>query len=47
MYEIVFSDEALKYISTVTKKERAQINDYYRHFAYELASMLILHIDHD
>lgn len=25
MYEIVFSDEALKYISTVTKKERAQI----------------------
>gem|GEM_PF-4135614 len=32
---LYFCDEALKYISTVTKKERAQIKNHYRHFAYE------------
>jgi len=35
MYEIVFSDEELKYISSVTKKERGQIKDHDRHFACE------------
>ncbi len=41
MYEIVFSDKALKYISTVTKKERSQIKDHDRHFAYELVLLSI------